>query len=53
MDVGELLNFKPSVAPKRPSHAAEDPDAGLDEEYDDDPNESYEKKIPDHQLVNW
>lgn len=44
MDVGELLNFKPSVAPKRPSQPIEDPDAALDEEFYDDPNESYEKR---------
>ena len=43
MDVGELLNFKPSVAPKRPK-PNEEPEADMDEEYDDDPNESYEKR---------
>jgi beta-catenin-like protein 1 len=44
MDVSELLNFKPSAAPKRPSQAAEDPEEALDEEMFDDPNESYEKR---------
>lgn len=44
MDVGELLNFKPSVAPKRPSQAVDDHDPDLEEEYFDDPNESYEKR---------
>ena len=45
MDVSELLNFKPSVAPKRPGAPVEGNDPSLDdEEYDDDPNESYEKR---------
>ena len=44
MNVAELLNFKPSVAPKRPTQADDDEEAPLDEEYDDDPNESYEKR---------
>ena len=44
MNVSELLNFKPSVAPKRPTQADDDEEAPLDEEYDDDPNESYEKR---------
>jgi beta-catenin-like protein 1 len=44
MDVGELLNFKPAVAPKRPAASVEEADAGFEEEFDDDPNESYEKR---------
>ena len=43
MDVGELLNFKPSAAPKRPAHSTEAEEVGMDE-FDDDPNESYEKR---------
>ena len=43
MDVGELLNFKPSAAPKRPANSAEAEEVGM-EEFDDDPNESYEKR---------
>ena len=43
MDVGELLNFKPSAAPKRPAASAE-ADEGAFDEFDDDPNESYEKR---------
>ena len=40
MDVGELLTFKPVTAPKRPA-PGEDKD---EEEYEDDPNDSYEKR---------
>ena len=40
MDVGELLNFKPTAAPKRPL------DGGGHDlmDHEDDPNESYEKR---------
>ena len=34
MDVSELLNFKPSAAPKRPAASTEDPEAGHDEEFE-------------------
>ena len=44
MNVSELLNFKPSVAPKRSSQPEEDPEGELEDEFDDDPNESYEKR---------
>ena len=40
MDVGELLTFKPVTAPKRPA-PGEDKD---EEEFEDDPNDSYEKR---------
>jgi beta-catenin-like protein 1 len=44
MNVTELLNFKPSVAPKRSSQPEEDLEGELEDEFDDDPNESYEKR---------
>lgn len=43
MDVGELLNFKPSAAPKRPANST-DPEENVNDDFDDDPNESYEKR---------
>merc|ERR1719376_1406303 len=49
MEVGELLNFKPVTAPKRPLPKDEEVRGGGDEGnegqgHEDDPNESYEKR---------
>ena len=44
MNVSDIMNFKPSVAPKRPTQVDDDTEVPLDEEFVDDPNESYEKR---------
>ena len=46
MDVGELLSFKPDVAPKRPGAAldGDGDEENADDDYADDPNDSYEMR---------
>ncbi len=47
MDVGELLNFKPATAPKRPA-PTQDPEDDVEDE--DDPSEKPFFKIC---IVDW
>lgn len=51
MDVGELLNFKPTSAPKRPAASNDDHGADFEDDFDDDPNESYEKRAAKRQKL--
>ena len=51
MDVGELLNFKPTAAPKRPALRESDASANVEDDFDDDPNESYEKRAAKRQKL--
>ena len=51
MDVSELLNFKPTSAPKRPAASTGNEEIGNDEDFDDDPNESYEKRAAKRQKI--
>ena len=51
MDVSELLNFKPTSAPKRPAASSDDHGADIEDDFDDDPNESYEKRAAKRQKL--
>ena len=51
MDVSELLNFKPTSAPKRPAASTDDQGADFEDDFDDDPNESYEKRAAKRQKL--
>lgn len=45
MDIGELLNFKPDIAPKRPApEETKQEDEGEEEGLEDNPNDTYEKR---------
>ena len=46
MDVGELLNFKPTSAPKRPAASNDDHGADFEDDFDDDASKHLSSGMP-------